>query len=185
MEYGFSVALGIQREKGYVLIPGLKTSRVAPILNIGMSAPSWIKFLTSYGYHNKFDFENPGQFNDMVFNRKHGVIFQGLKWRLQDPKDPTGFGIGITKLNKYGILVTTHPERNIRDVSYKLRNSTRKDAIDSFNFAFNQGVISRVKRKDVLSSFDSAANLREPLRSYEVASIFLDTIKNCLKDNPN
>jgi hypothetical protein len=79
VEYGFSVALGIQREKGYVLIPGLRTAHVAPVLNIGMSAPVWVKYLVSYGYHNKFDFENQNQFNDMVFNRDHGIIFQGIK----------------------------------------------------------------------------------------------------------
>jgi hypothetical protein len=183
MEYGFSVALGIQRQKGYVLIPGLRTSRVAPVLNIGMSAPTWVKYLTSYGYHNNSDFSDPNQFNEMIFNRKSGVLFQGITWRLRDPKDPVGFGIGMSKANRMGILNSIYPEGYIRDVSFKLGASAKKDAIASFGSIFNPGAIARLKQKDLLNSFDIAAKLKEPYRSYEVVSIFVDTIKNAVRDD--
>jgi hypothetical protein len=189
VEYGFSVAHGIQREKGYILIPGLRTSHVAPVLNIGMSAPGWVKFLVSYGYHNKFDFENQNQFNDMVFNRDQGIIFQGIKWRIEDPADPVGFGIGITKLNRTGILDTIHPEHNVIDVSAKLKQGLKKEAISSFNLIFNPGVIARVPQRDIISSLNSAVKLRDPYRTTEIISIVLDTIKKALsrrrKDEQN
>lgn len=184
MDYGFSVATGTQREKGYILIPGLRTSHVAPVINIGMSAPDWIKFITSYAYKENTDLEDPNQINDLIFNPVQGMFFQGLKWRIQDPSDAAGFGIGVNTLNSLGILAGINPEYKIIKVSRKLARNATKDAIKDFVQIFDPGVVAKVSIREIFSQLNTASNLTEPKRTDEVISITIRLIRAALKDKP-
>ena len=181
MEYGFSVATSSHRERGYILIPGLKTARVAPVINIGMSAPDWIKFLTAYGYYEKVNLEDETQLNNVIFNQSKGMFFQGLKWRIQDPSDAAGFGIGIVTLNDRGILSTRNPERIIANVSSEITKD-EKSAFTDFVRIFTPSVISKTSMKELRSVLKATAMLREPKRTDAIIAITVRLIKEALMD---
>ena len=182
--YGFSLSTGIKRERGYILIPGLRTSHVAPIVNIGMSAPDWIKFLVSYAYYEKADLEDQTQINDLIFNRSHGLFFQGLKWRIQDPSDAAGYGIGINTLNAIGILSGINPEDNIRNISQRLTSPLKKGVAQDFFQAFTPSAVARFQIEDLLKSLNSIAAFPEPRRTFELISIAVDIIREAVKNMP-
>jgi len=181
VSYGFSVSTGGKREKGYILVPGLRTSRVAPIVNIGMSAPDWIKFLVSYGYYEKADLEDPLQLNDLIYNRTRGLFFQGLKWRIQDPSDAAGYGIGINTLNRMGILSTINPEEIIKDVSHKLATPIKRGTLQRFFQIFTPSAIAKLSTQDIVKALSHATALPEPKRTYELISICVDVVREFVK----
>lgn len=183
VSYGFSVPTGARREKGYILIPGLRTSHVAPVVNIGMSAPDWIKFLVSYAYNEKTDFEDPIRLNDLIFNRRHGLFFQGLKWRIQDPSDAAGYGIGINTLNTIGILAGINPEDKIRSVSQKLSSPIKRDVLNEFFQIFTPGTIAKFQVQDLIISLSRIAKFSEPRRTSELISITVDVLKKSCEHN--
>jgi hypothetical protein len=180
VSYGFSVPTGARREKGYILIPGLRTSRVAPVVNIGMSAPDWIKFLVSYAYNEKIDFEDPVQMNDLIFNRSHGLFFQGLKWRIQDPSDAAGYGIGINTLNTIGILAGINPEDKIKNVSQRLSSPMKKEVLHDFFQIFTPSTIAKFLIQDLIISLGCIAEFSEPRRTFELISITVDVLKKAV-----
>lgn len=184
VSYGFSIPTGARREKGYILVPGLRTSRVAPIINIGMSAPDWIKFLVSYAYHQKTSFNDPQQMNDLIFNRTQGLFYQGLKWRILDPSDAAGYGIGINRLNADGILNGINPEETIRAVSQRLALPLIRDVAYSFFEIFSPGVIAGRSTQDLFKPLENIARFSEPKRTYELVSLTVDLIKEALSRTP-
>jgi len=184
VSYGFSIPMGVKREKGYILVPGLRTSRVAPIVNIGMSAPDWIKFLVSYAHYQKTDFDDTHQMNALIFNRTKGLFFQGLKWRILDPSDAAGYGIGINRLNAIGVLNGINPEETIGIVSQKLSLPLRRDVAQSFFQIFNPRVIARRPTQDLFKALENVASFSEPKRTYELISLTVDLIKEAVRKMP-
>lgn len=182
VSYGFSVSIGGKREKGYILVPGLRTSRVAPIVNIGMSAPDWIKFLVSYAYNEKIDLEDPLQLNSLIYNRSQGLFFQGLKWRIQDPSDAVGYGIGINTLNRMGILSTINPEEIIKYVSHKLATPIQQGMLQRFFQIFTPYAVAKLSTQDIVKALSHAAVLPEPRRTFELISISIDVIRESVKN---
>jgi hypothetical protein len=184
VSYGFSAPTGAKREKGYILIPGLRTARVAPVVNIGMSAPDWIKFLVSYAYNEKIDFRDPAQMNRLIFHRSHGLFFQGLKWRIMDPSDAAGYGIGINNLNTMGILAGINPKDRIKSVSQKLTSPVRKQVLHDFLQIFTHSTIARFPVEDIFKSLNKIARFSEPRRTFELISITIDIIKESVRAMP-
>lgn len=182
--YGFSVLVSRKRETGYILIPGLRTSRIAPIINIGMSAPDWIKFLISYIHRERVDLSNPTNLNKLIYDRDRGLFFQGLKWRIQDPSDAAGYGIGINTLKKIGILSTINPEKNIKKISIKLVLPIKRKIQELFLQIFSPDTISNISLDKIFNQLDEAARLPEPKRTYELVSILVDVIGESLENKP-
>lgn len=184
VSYGISAPTGAKREKGYILIPGLRTARVAPVVNIGMSAPDWIKFLVSYAYNEKIDFRDPAQMNRLIFDRSHGLFFQGLKWRIMDPSDAAGYGIGINNLNTLGILAGINPENRIKSVSQKLTSPVRKQVLHDFLQIFTPSTIARFPVEDIFKALNKIAGFSEPRKTFELISITIDIIKESVRTLP-
>lgn len=181
VSYGFSISIGKKREKGYIIIPGLRTSRVAPIVNIGMTAPEWIKFLVSYAYHEKIDFQDPLQLNDLIYNRSQGLLFQGLKWRIQDPSDAAGYGIGVNTLYRMGVLSTINPEEAIVEVSGRMKAPVKKELLRRFFQIFTPKAVAKVSTDQIARVLNHAALLPPPKRTYELISIVIDIIRECVQ----
>jgi hypothetical protein len=182
VSYGFSVSTGGKREKGYILVPGLRTSRVAPIVNIGMSAPDWIKYLVSCGYHEKADFRDPLQLNDLIYHRSRGLFFQGLKWRIQDPSDAAGYGIGINTLNRMDIIGTINPEEAIKELSQKLATPIKRGMLQLFFQIFTPSAVAKLSAEDIVKALSQATALPEPKKTFELISISIDVIKESVKN---
>jgi hypothetical protein len=192
LDYGFSVATGAQRERGYILIPGLRTAHVAPIINIGMSAPDWIKFITSYVSKEKTDLEDPNQMNELIFNPEQGMFFQGLKWRIQDPSDAAGYGIGINTLNSLGILADINPQHRISEVSRELGQNNMKDAMKDFAQIFNPSVFARAPAKEIIGQLKARArgnlhihNKNELAIAVSAIRKSFDSIREAIVNNEN
>jgi hypothetical protein len=180
LQYGFSVATSARRQRGYILIPGMETAHVAPVINIGMSAPEWIKFLTAFAYYEKTNLENETELNNLIFNETNGMFFQGLKWRIQDPSDAAGFGIGIVTLSDAGILATRNPERFISIVSQTVKKDINQ-AFAEFVRIFNPRVIAKSSPKELKSQLKTASSLREPKRTDAIITITVRLIRESLK----
>lgn len=145
-----------------------------------MSAPEWIKFLTAYAFYENIDLKNEKDLNTLIFDKNKGMFFQGLKWRIQDPSDSAGFGIGMVTLSDAGILNTRNPERSIINVSKTIKKDSDL-AYSQFIRIFNPRVISKSSPKEIKKLLKATSTLNESKRNDAIISITIGLIREALK----